>query len=351
MAAGIVTQVDSGALLSIAARFAVSGAPSRVDSHTGGHINDTWFVATDRGARYVMQRINPLVFADPAGVAANTARVIAEMERTVPGLAPPFVAARDSSAAVVDGSGTYRMLGFVEGRSLGGLESVAQASAAGLAFGRFQLALAQYDSASHVVPIARFHELDWQLERFDSVLQMPLPDRRNTAANDIDKAQRDRARVTAEALGPRGMIHGDGKVTNLLFDADDRVRAVLDFDTVMAGALSWDFGDLVRSAAALGDEDDPGIGFSIERYQALTNGYVRGAADLVDADLRAALAAVPAYMAYMLGLRFLIDYLGGDTYFRVAHPAHNLVRARSQFRLFQLMVDARADLDRIAKRA
>jgi hypothetical protein len=53
----------------------------------------------------------------------------------------------------------------------------------------------------------------------------------------------------------------------------------------------------------------------------------------------------------MLGLRFLIDYLGGDTYFRVAHPEHNLIRARSQFRLFQLMVAARADLDRIAKRA
>ncbi len=147
------------------------------------------------------------------------------------------------------------------------------------------------------------------------------------------------------------MIHGDGKVTNLLFDAADRVCAVLDFDTVMVGALSWDFGDLVRSAAAVGDEDDPGIGFSIERYRALANGYVRGAGDLVDADLRAALGAVPAYMAYMLGLRFLIDYLDGDTYFRVAHPEHNLVRARSQFRLFQLMVDARAELDRIARKA
>ncbi len=63
------------------------------------------------------------------------------------------------------------------------------------------------------------------------------------------------------------------------------------------------------------------------------------------------LAAVPAYMAYMLGLRFLIDYLDGDTYFRVAHPKHNLVRARSQFRLFQLMVDARAELDHIVRRA
>ena len=100
-----------------------------------------------------------------------------------------------------------------------------------------------------------------------------------------------------------------------------------------------------------GFTDLSAIGFSIERYRALANGYFRGAADLVDADLRAALGAVPAYMAYMLGLRFLIDYLDGDTYFRVAHPEHNLARARSQFRLFQLMVDARAELDRIARKA
>jgi N-acetylhexosamine 1-kinase len=350
MAAGLVAEGDER-LLSVAAAFAVTGVPVRADAHTGGHINDTWFIATDRGARYVLQRINPLVFADPAGVAANTARVISTIQRTAPGLAPPFVPASDGAAAVRDVSGTYRMLGFVEGRSLGGLESVAQASAAGVAFGRFQLALAHYDANSHVVPIPRFHELGWQLERFDAVLMKSVPERRATAADDIAKAQRDRARVTAESLGPRGMIHGDGKVTNLLFDADDRVCAVLDYDTVMAGALSWDFGDLVRSAAALGDEDDPAIDFSIERYRALANGYVRGASELVDADLRAALGAVPAYMAYMLGLRFLIDYLGGDTYFRVAHPEHNLVRARSQFRLFQLMVDARAELDRIARKA
>ena len=86
-------------------------------------------------------------------------------------------------------------------------------------------------------------------------------------------------------------------------------------------------------------------------YRALTGGYVRGAGDLVDAELRAALGTAPAYMAYMLGLRFLVDYLDGDRYFRVAHAQHNLIRSRSQFRLFRLMADARADMHRIARRA
>lgn len=338
-------------LLAVAGRFAVVGAPNRLEHHTAGHINETWFVTTDRDRRYVLQRINSRVFVDAAGVVGNTGRVIARINRQAPGLVPPFVTARDGAAAVVDDGSTYRMLGFVAGRSLTGLESADQASAAGVAFGRFQNALAGYDGADHVVPIPRFHELDRQLERFDEVLGRPAPGRADEAANDIDQAQRDRGSVVAESLGPRGMIHGDGKVTNLLFGERDQVVAVLDLDTVMYGALSWDFGDLVRSAAALGAEDDPAIGFSIERYRALAKGYVRGAGDLVTRELRAALGAVPAYMAYMLGLRFLIDYLGGDAYFRVAHPRHNLVRARSQFRLFQLMVDARAELDHIAMRA
>jgi Ser/Thr protein kinase RdoA (MazF antagonist) len=339
------------ALLAVASWFAVDGVPNRLEHHTAGHINETWFVTTDRNRRYVLQRINSQVFADAAGVVANTGRVIAQIERRAPGLVPPFVTARDGAAAVVVEGSTYRMLGFVAGRSLTGLESTDQASAAGVAFGRFQAALAGYDRVDHVVPIPRFHQLDWQLERFDEVLGHPSPGRADEAANDIDQAQRDRGSVMAESLGPRGMIHGDGKVTNLLFDEHDRVVAVLDLDTVMYGALSWDFGDLVRSAAALGAEDDPGIGFSIERYRALAQGYVRGAGDLVTRELRAALGAVPAYMAYMLALRFLIDYLDGDTYFRVAHPRHNLVRARSQFRLFQLMANARAELDHIAMRA
>src|SRR5262249_13694192 len=141
--------------LAVAARFAVAGPPIGAQLHTAGHINDTWFIATDHGARYVLQRINAHVFADSAGVAENTARVVAEIERRAPGLVPPLILARDGRAAVIDAGGVYRMLAFVDGRALGGLETIGQANAAGLAFGRFQAALARYDAAQHVVPIPR----------------------------------------------------------------------------------------------------------------------------------------------------------------------------------------------------
>src|SRR5262245_32663516 len=156
--------------VAVAARFATAGAPIDAQLHTGGHINDTWFVTTDPGARYVLQRINSHVFVDAAGVAENTARVVAEIERHAPRLVPPLVRARDRGAAVIDANDVYRMLEFVDGRALGGLETIAQANAAGLAFGRFQAALAHYDAAPHVVPIPRFHALASQDQRFERLL-------------------------------------------------------------------------------------------------------------------------------------------------------------------------------------
>src|SRR5262249_22954700 len=162
------------------------------------------------------------------------ARVIAHIERRAPGLVPPFVVARDGSASVnVDGS-VYRMLGHVMGRSLDGLQTAGQAEAAGAAFGAFQPALADYDPRRHRAPIEHFHELELQLMHLDEVLAGESTERRRTAANEIALAQRYRAAVVAEDLGPFGMIHGDGKVTNLIFEAaSDRIVAVLDLDTVM----------------------------------------------------------------------------------------------------------------------
>jgi N-acetylhexosamine 1-kinase len=338
-------------LLEIAARFAVGGVPVACDAHAAGHINQTWFVTTDSGSRYVLQRINPHVFADPAAIAANTARVIACIARALPGLVPPFVAARDGAASVQADDGTYRVLGWVAGRSLTALESAPQAAAAGAAFGAFQRALGGYDAARHHVPIEGFHSLEKQLDCLAALLAGPTNVRMARARDEIALAERQRDTLGNVPRGPLGMIHGDTKVSNLIYAADaDTVVAVVDLDTVMWGRRSWDFGDLVRSAAALGGEDDPNVDFSVDRFRALAAGFVRGADELVDQELRAALVTAPAYMTYMLALRFLIDYLDGDRYFRVAHPEHNLERARSQLRLLAAMQRARGQLDRIVAR-
>jgi Ser/Thr protein kinase RdoA (MazF antagonist) len=325
------------ALPALAERFALDAPLTRVEPLTGGHINETFVVATASGRRYVLQRINAHVFRDAAAVVRNTAAVTAHVARRAPGLVPALVRARDGAAGVVDASGSWRMLEFVEGgRTLAPPLDPAAARAAGAAFGRFQAALADYQEAEHAVPIPQFLELAPRYAALDAVLADSGADRtRRAAADEVVRALVARRAATALGdVGPRGLIHADTKVSNVLFALDSpRVLAVLDLDTVMVGRRAWDFGDLVRSAAARGAEDAPGLAMDIGLFAPLAEGFVAGLGRLDDAALRAALVTAPRYITLTLAVRFLIDYLQGDRYFRVDDAEHNLRRARAQLTL------------------
>jgi hypothetical protein len=38
---------------------------------------------------------------------------------------------------------------------------------------------------------------------------------------------------------------------------------------------------------------------------------------------------------YMQAVRFLADFLNGDTYYKIQYPEHNLVRTRAQLKLYR----------------
>ena len=140
-------------------------------------------------------------------------------------------------------------------------------------------------------------------------------------------------RYESLTLAPAALIHGDCKIDNLLFDMQrSSVVAVLDLDTTMVGQWWWDFGDLVRSVAqsATGEVDQT-------LFDAAAAGFFSSgpaSVSLAEGGLGLALAA-PAYMTYMLCVRFLTDHLAGDKYFRVTARGDNLKRAQGQFRLLQ----------------
>jgi hypothetical protein len=191
--------------------------------------------------------------------------------------------------------------------------------------------------ARHVAPIEGFLELPPYLARLDAVLGSAEAKRRR-AAREVVAALTQR-RVDASALmarGPVGVIHADGKVNNLLFARGrSTVLAVLDLDTVMVGRRAWDFGDLVRSAAARGDEDKSGLTLDLAAFAALALGFRAGLGEVFDADLRDACVTAPRYLTYTLAVRFLVDYLAGDRYFKVDDPEHNLRRAAAQLSLIE----------------
>jgi Ser/Thr protein kinase RdoA (MazF antagonist) len=345
--------VTSDELHELAGRFAIDGAPERIEAHGAGHINDTYFVTTTRSRRYVLQRINADVFVDPVAVIENTARVTAHVEAHVPGLVPPFVRAQDGAAAVRTRHGAWRMTGCVAGGEIGCAPlDLARSREAGAAFGRFQAALRDYPIGAHRVPIPGFLELTPQLEALDAALAdaANAAERRTRAARAVAAVS---ARRDADALarrGPEGVIHADCKVSNVLFAVNEpRVLAVIDLDTVMVGPRAWDFGDLVRSAAARGGEDEAGLALDLDRFEALARGFVAGLGDLFAEDLRVALAQAPRYITLTLAVRFLVDYLRGDRYFRVDDPTHNLRRAEAQLALVTSLEQHRHVLERVLR--
>lgn len=327
--------VTDGEVARLVACFAGVGALASARACTQGHINTTWFVTTVDGARWVLQRINPHVFPDPRAVIANVAAV--SRHPAARRLLPRLVDARTGEPWVEDDTGgVWRLCEHVEGRSAPYLTDLAMARSAGAAFGGLQRALADFDGTRLAPAIPHFHDLGWRYERLDAVLAGDPP-----RARDVERELAfvtSRRRLAAEGRGTArfGVIHGDCKVNNLIFDAtSDAVRAVVDLDTVMVGARSWDFGDLVRSAATTGAEDDPRAEIAVDVFRAIAAGFVHAAGDLIHDDARDELAIACRYITLMLGLRFLIDHLEGDVYFRAARPMHNLERARAQFGILQ----------------
>ena len=290
--------------------------------HTG-HINDSYLLHPAQGSKpspkFVLQRINPFVFPNPEAVMDNLAMVLRhEGGRLL--IAP--VPAADGSPFVRDENGDcWRLFPYVPSRNFQNLpDELLQA--AGAAFGTFLAVFSDFKETLQPV-IAGFNDLPSTLTHYDS-----LPKMAEAAAEcDAVAALRDEFRPGTV----RGTIHGDCKINNLLFHPSrPEVVAVIDLDTAMRGDPAWDFGDLVRSAFAGGEESAAPGELSLPRFERLCAGFA-GAFRGIDDVHR--YAAAPSYMSFMLAVRFLSDHLQGDVYFKVAKPGDNLLRARSQLRL------------------
>lgn len=324
----------------IARHFGIEG---RVDPVAGGHINESFRVESG-GRTLLLQWINPEVFPRPDFVADNVECVLDHLAAKDPdGGWPILVTTADGSRRVQDEHGLWRALTWLPDRvQLERPESPATAQVGARAFGHFAALLADLDPAKLKPVLPGFHDLDARLTTFDTAPVTAPGQRRKQAAPLLEMVAADREahRIPSET-GTQRVIHGDTKFSNLLFTADRSAAIAVDYDTVMPGALWMDFGDLLRSAASIGAEDDPHGGrINDDMLRAATQGYRE---TLTHAWAEAPrLAPAPARMAFMLGVRFLTDFLNGDRYFRIHRPRQNLDRAQHQLGLARELA-ARAD--------
>ncbi len=331
----------------LAAALASMGVTDQTDvsRYGSGHINDTFKVETKRGVRFILQRVNTDIF-DPVLLKNNILRVTS------------FLKSKGvKSLEVVGYENLWRLYAFLEGyTSTDVVTSPEQARLVAAAFAKFQNDLADIPPPRLDDIIVKFHDTPDRLRQLDEAVANNIAGRKDKVAAElafVDKRREECSRILElmkSGAIPERVVHQDTKINNVML-APDGTNVVIDLDTTMPGSALYDFGDMVRtsSAAAAEDEKDLSKVYSKKEYfEALVRGYLPNAKFLNEAE-RENIAFSGRLLTFECGIRFLADYLNGDTYFHTAYDDHNLVRCHTQFKMVESMEAQAAEFEAIVR--
>lgn len=345
-------------LNSIIANFQHNGTIAKAFPYGSGHINDTYKVETAENDQhnYILQRVNHHVFKDVPGLMENVERVTSHIRiklEKIEGANPDrevltVIPTNEHSSYYRDEDGNFwRMYIFIwDNKSYDLVDSPQKAYEGGKMFGKFQAMLSDLPGKPLNETIPNFHNIEWRLDTFEETLEKDPVGRAKTISDEITFV-RDRAEEmkTILKLGTEGKIplritHNDTKFNNVLLDQKDKGLCVIDLDTVMPGYVHYDFGDSIRTSTNTAAEDEADLS-KVEMDIKLFEGYARGFLEQTKDTLNDVeidhLAFAGKLFPFIIGLRFLTDYVDGDNYFKTKHEHHNLQRARAQFKLLQSM--------------
>ena len=347
----------------IVAAFEVEGKVVEYVPFGNGHINETKLVTMDNGVQYVLQRINKNVFKRPdllmenyVGVTKFIRKKIEEMGGDPLREVLNAIPAKDGKPFTIDEEGQYwRLLVYVtESMSYDKVERPEQFYDSAVSFGDFQYMLRDYPAETLHETIVNFHNTPDRFRQLTEAIANDAKGRLAEVAAEVEfaKAREEFAgtleRARREGKLPLRVTHNDTKLNNILFDSNTgKALCVVDLDTIMPGYSVNDFGDSIRFGAttALEDETDLSkVNFDISLYELYVKGFIEGAkGGLTEGELEM-LPIGAIMMTFECGMRFLADYLNGDTYFRIHRPSHNLDRCRNQFKL---VADMESQLDQM----
>ena len=356
----------------ILAAYSLPGKYVKFQTLNFGHINDTLVIELDEDGKktnYLLQRINTNVFKNAEELMENIENVTSFLAEKIKenGGDPDretltvFHTNDGKSYHVTESGDCWRIYNYVShAHSLQCIEDPEDFRKSGEAFGKFQCMLSDYPSETLHETIPDFHNTVSRFSNLLKAIEENLSGRKDNVLPEIEfaLAREKDTHVLVDLLSqgklPLRVTHNDTKLNNVMFDDDSGEGiCVVDLDTVMPGLSLYDFGDSIRFGANTACEDEKDVSkvsLDLGLYEAYVKGYLNAAGDSLTEEEIEYLPFSAKLMTYECGIRFLSDYLNGDTYFHTDYPEHNLVRARTQFALVADMERKFDDMREITKK-
>jgi len=343
-------------LYAIAGNFALEGKATDIRPLGEGFINDTFLVCVDGHSEpdYILQRKNHIVFPDVPAMMDNIDRVTKHIKTKV---ADPLrgtltvVAAKDGKLYYKDAEGNFwAVCLFIKGsKSYDRADTPELAYQGGLGLGEFHCQVSDFKEPLAEV-IKGFHNIRFRFQQWDASIARDAAGRVASLKEEIGwiESRREKmldfwSKVESGEI-PTRVTHNDTKISNFLFnEADGSLLCAIDLDTMMSSTLLNDVGDALRSYTNTGAEDDPDlskVSMSKEMCDAYLEGYLSKMEPYLTPIEKEYLRFSGQYITYEQVLRFLMDYIDGDTYYKIKYPEHNLVRTRAQYKLLTSMEES-----------
>ena len=333
-----------------------------------GLINDTFKVEITNNSStqsFVLQKVNHHIFTNVELMQNNIyivtnhirQKLIQRGEDNIKNKTLNIIPTLDNKLYYFNGKEYWRMTDFIEDSQSFDLINEKYAYLAGKAFGDFHSMLADLPNNSLKYTIENFHNIEYRIEQFKQSINLDIAARvkeknKYKVANNtidikveeliIELLSRAELMSKVEQMGRDGLLvkritHCDTKVNNMLFDNKGKFLCIIDLDTTMPGYVLSDFGDFIRTAANTSAEDEidtSKIKLNTPIFKSFAKGYIESAQFLTQIE-KENLVFGAKLLTYMQCVRFLTDYLNGDTYYKIKYPNHNWVRSIAQFTLLK----------------
>lgn len=345
-------------LKSVLSAYELNEKDCWIENFGSGLINNTWKIKCD-DKQYILQRINTNVFKKPFDIANNIGLISTYFKQNEPEyfFVSPISTSTGTGLYVNEKNEFFRLMPFVKNsHTIDVVATTSQAYEAAKQFGKFSALLEGFDVKKLCATIPDFHNLSLRYEQFEEALKNGNVSRIDESKELIEFLQSHKAivdkyeKIKKNRCFKIRVTHHDTKISNVLFNDEDKGLCVIDLDTVMPGYFISDLGDMFRtylSPVSEEEKDFSKIKIREDYFEAIVNGYLSEMNNALSIEELEHILYAGKFMIYMQALRFLTDYLNNDIYYGAKYERHNLFRANNQIILLQKLFEKEPELNDI----